>query len=68
MEKCLKVIYRSGAECSVRYDDEVFDLFEALKERLRILGEIGYDPFSFYPKKLNIAIRVDQIDHMEILE
>lgn len=66
MEKCLKIIYRSGAEHTVRYDDEVDDIYNQM---LSIDDNDLVIPsfFHFETLKGNVLLRADQIDHMEIL-
>lgn len=69
MEKCLKIIYRSGTECSVWYDDETHgDLYGAIyRKSLGVFEDASLDSDNDIFKKRNISIYAEQIDHLEIL-
>ena len=63
--KKLLIIYRSGTQTTIEYDEEKCDVFDELKT------SFSADQLSRVCKvsdEKHFLIRVDQIDHMEVLK
>lgn len=62
--KKLKIIYRSGAQTTVEYDEKKVDLFNAIimKDHGSCISIVDEGT-----RRGKVFIRVDQIDHMEVL-